>query len=219
MASGWGWGSGESTDLWWSPRSISATLSKSTDIYAPYRKRRKPCFSSFLLFYCTMYQCLEKVYWLPPVSHFFRPTFFTLAIAEATATHLSLTICICFGAGQFLYCHPLKPLWVSLSHPEAGDWKQVDNYVHVHSLEFWDSFFTAFQNTDPRLSTDNQLDNSPLNWLPSFLLHPHPCSWTSLSKMYYSHAGHCLALLWGTQARSDEYGTWKAWRIIWNAIY
>lgn len=152
---------------------------------------------------------------------FFRPAFFTLAIAEALLLTSVSPFASALGQGNFF----TATLWATcgclLSHSEAGDWKQVDNYVHVHSLsgQLWDSFFTAFQNTEPQLSTDNQLDNSPLNRLPSFLLHPHPCSWTSLSKIYYSHVGHYLALLWGTQARSDEYGTWKAWRIIWNAIY
>lgn len=136
---------------------------------------------------------------------FFRPN---LAIAEATATHLSLTTYLCYGADKFLLCPSGTHVGVpsAILRQEIGG-KLMTMFMFIPlTSQLWDSFFTAFQNTEPRLSTDNQLDNSPLNRLPSFLLHPPPCSWSLLSKIYYSHASHCLSLLWGTQARSDEYG-------------
>lgn len=67
---------------------------------------------------------------------FFRPAFFTLAIAEALLLTSVSAFASALGPGNFFTTTLWDTCGCLLSHSEAGDWKQVDNYVHVHSLEW-----------------------------------------------------------------------------------
>lgn len=155
-----------------------------------------PVVRYFIFFIVEYITCLEKVYWSPRVSHlpFFRPVFFTPSITGATTTHLSHTTYLCFQTGQFLCCHLLGHMWESPRPFWSRRWEQVCEYFHLHSFECSVETQSSqlFTRTEPQLSTNNQLDNSPLNRLPSFLLHPPHCAWTSLFKINCSRAGLCL---------------------------